>query len=167
SKGPPQGEDRDKAIAGIQWMHDEFKKKLPSYLTDAQRAAWERFESRGSTLGVRIETTSGAQTAKIQQIRVTNNAFNVETADVSGQGGLSGGGAKTEVIENGGVGAFHGNFASTFQDQRFNARNPFASNKPPYYERTIYGNLSGPIIRNRLSLNFTVNDNKQENAATV
>ena len=41
------------------------------------------------------------------------------------------GGAKTEVIEHGGVGDFHGNFAATFQNQRLNARNPFASNKPP------------------------------------
>ena len=71
------------------------------------------------------------------------------------------------MIERGGVGAFHGNFASTFQDEKLNARNPFASNKPPYYERTIDGNISGPIIRDRLSLNFTVSDNKQENVGTV
>jgi len=30
SKGPPEGEQRDQALAGIQWMLDEFKKKLPS-----------------------------------------------------------------------------------------------------------------------------------------
>src|SRR5687768_12965223 len=46
SKGPPQGEQRDQALAGIQWMYDELKKKLPAYMTDAQRAAWERYESR-------------------------------------------------------------------------------------------------------------------------
>src|SRR5438132_14054597 len=33
SKGPPQGEQRDQALAGIQWMHDELKKTLPSYMT--------------------------------------------------------------------------------------------------------------------------------------
>jgi hypothetical protein len=167
SKGPPEGEQRDQALAGIQWMHDEFKKKLPSYLTTAQRAAWERYESAGTTIGAQIETSRGAQTSRIQQIRVTNNAFNVETADVSGGGGLTEGGAKTEVIENGGVGAFHGNFAATFQNQSLNARNPFANNKPPYYERTIDGNVSGPVLRNRLTLNFIVHDNRKENVSTV
>ncbi len=71
------------------------------------------------------------------------------------------------MIERGGIGAFHGSFASTFQDEKFNARNPFASNKPPYYERTIDGNISGPIIRDRLTLNFALSDNKQENVGTV
>jgi hypothetical protein len=160
SKGPPQGEQRDQALAGIQWMHDELKKKIPAYMTTPQRAAWERYESGQSA-------SPAPDTGKIQQIRVTNNAFNVETATVTGVGGPAGGGAKTEVIERGGAGAYHGNFASTIQDDQLNARNPFASNKPPYHERTIYGNLSGPVIRNRVSANASVNDNRQENVGTV
>ncbi len=168
SKGPPQGELRDQALAGIQWMYDELKKKLPAYMTDVQRTAWEKYETREqAAVAIEGAINAGSQKGKIQQIRVTNNAFNVETAQASGQGGPSGGGAKTEVIERGGEGAFHGNFASTFQDEKLNARNPFANNKPPYYERTINGNISGPIIRDRLSLNFTLNDNRQENVGTV
>jgi hypothetical protein len=169
SNGPPQGEQRDKAVAGIQWMYDELKKQLPAYMSEAQRAAWEKYEAGSPAIGARIERSenSNAQKGKVQQIRVTNNAFNVETATASGAGGLSGGGARTEVIERGGAGVFHGNFASTYQSEKLNARNPFASNKPPYYERTIDGNVSGPIIRNRLSLDFTVSDNKQENVGTV
>ena len=50
SNGPPQGEQRDQALAGIQWMYDELKKKLPAYMTDAQRAAWEKYESGGGQL---------------------------------------------------------------------------------------------------------------------
>jgi hypothetical protein len=46
SNGPPQGEQRDQALAGIQWMYDELRKKLPTYMTDAQRAAWEAYQSR-------------------------------------------------------------------------------------------------------------------------
>jgi hypothetical protein len=169
SKGPPQGEQRDQALAGIQWMYDELKKKLPAYMTDAQSAAWEKYNAgeRAETSYIESSANRGAEKGKIQQIRVTNNAFNVETAQASGQSGPTGGGARTEVIERGGEGVFHGNFASTFQDEKLNARNPFASNKPPYYERTINANISGPIIRDRLSLNFTVNDNKQENVGTV
>jgi hypothetical protein len=173
SQGPPQGERRDQALAGIQWMYNELKKKIPSYMTDAQRAAWEKYESAYRPAAIyeqgtaKADAEKAAEKGKIQQIRVTNNAFNVETATSSGVAGPSGGGAKTEVIERGGAGAYHGNFASTFQDDQFNARNPFASNRPPYYERTVNGNLSGPVIRNRLSLNFTATDNKKENVGTV
>jgi hypothetical protein len=170
SRGPPQGEQRDQALAGIRWMYDELNDKLPAYLTEAQRAAWNSYQSQND-LEFYVEENSAdderSQGERIQQIRVTNNAFNVETATANGSRGLHGGGAKTEVIERGGVGAFHGSFASTFQDEKFNARNPFASNKPPYYERTLDGNISGPIIQDRLTLNFTVSDNKQENVGTV
>src|SRR5262245_46629426 len=135
SAGPPQGEQRDKALAGIQWMHDEFKKKLPTFLTDKQREAWEKFESGGNTVGARIEGAGqgGARREQVQEIRIVNNPFNVENANASSRGPVSGI-ERTEVIQRGGVGAFHGNFMAMFQDESLNARNPFASNKPPYYE---------------------------------
>ncbi len=169
SQGPPQGEESDQALAGIRWMYDALKDEFPAYMTDAQRSAWESYQSDHDTTFYVEEASpdDSAQSGRIQQIRVTNNAFNVETATANGNRGLHERGAKTEVIERGGVGAFHGNFASTFQDEKFNARNPFASNKPPYYERTIAGNISGPIIQDRLTLSFTVSDNKQENVGTV
>ncbi len=168
SQGPPQGEQRDQALAGIRWMYDELKNGLPVYLTDVQRVAWERYQN-DQDVEFYIEDGSaddGTQSGRIQQIRVTNNPFNVETGQASGAG-LREMGTRTEVIERGGAGAFHGSLASTFQDEQFNARNPFASNKPPYYERTIDGNISGPIIGERLSMNFTFSDNKQENVGTV
>ena len=176
SKGPPQGDQADQALAGIQWMYDELKKQIPSYMTDVQKDAWEKFQANltavKSTAAEASEKRAerpekSATEGRIQQIRVTNNAFNVETGKANGSNGPQSGGAKTEVIERGGVGALHGNFASTFQDDKFNARNPFAANKPPYYERTIDGNISGPVIRDRLTLNFTVSDNKKENVGTV
>ena len=168
SQGPPQGEQRDQALAGIRWMYDELKKKLPAYMTDAQRAAWESYQSdRGVASYIEDSAAPGAESRRIQQIRVTNNAFNVDRHNPAGGGGLREGGAKTEVIERGGVGAFHGNLAWTFQDESLNARNPFAPNKPPYYERTVNANISGPIIRDRLTLNLTIDDNKQENVGTV
>ena len=169
SQGPPRGEDSDQALAGIRWMYDALNDKLPAYMTDAQRSAWESYQNDYDTAFYVEEGSPGdsAQSERIQQIRVTNNAFNVETATANGNRGLHERGARTEVIERGGAGAFHGSFASTFQDEKFNARNPFASNKPPYYERTIDGNISGPIIQDRLTLNFTVSDNKQENVGTV
>ncbi len=166
SQGPPQGEQRDQALAGIRWMYDELSNKLPAYMTAPQRAAWESYQSE-QVVAFYEEGAAGAGSGRIQQIRVTNNAFNVETATANGSRGLHEGGARTEVIERGGVGAFHGNFAATFQDESLNARNPFARNKPPYYERTIDGDISGPIIQDRLSLNFAVTDNRRENVGTV
>src|SRR5947207_12969909 len=44
SNGPPQGDQRDQALAGIRWMYTELKGKIPVYLTDAQRAAWEKYQ---------------------------------------------------------------------------------------------------------------------------
>ncbi len=168
SQGPPQGEQRDQALAGIRWMYDALKQKLPAYMTDEQRAAWESYQTEVERQSyIEDSPNSGAESRRVQQIRVTNNAFNVNTDNQAGGGGLREGGSRTEVIERGGVGAYHGNLAWTLQDESLNARNPFAPNKPPYYERTVYANISGPILRDRLTLNFTVDDNKQENVGTV
>ena len=121
SNGPPQGEQRDQALAGIQWMYDELKKKLPAYMTDAQRAAWEKYElaARSPPLNLRnrpkVRRTAAAE-GKIQQIRVTNNAFNVETATASGARWPAIGAAQERKSSSAAAsGAFHGNFASTFQ----------------------------------------------------
>jgi hypothetical protein len=165
--GIPQGAERDRALAGIQWIHDAFRMRLPEYLTPEQRAAIEQFEARGGTLAAEIEGSGqgGAQVAQIQQIRVTNNPFNAENG-TSGNRGPSGG-QRTEVIERAGIGAFHGNFSAAFQDDALNARNPAARNKPQYHERTISGNISGPVLRDRLTSTFSFQDNRQENVGTV
>src|SRR5262247_2792243 len=34
--GPVQGQQQDRAVAAIKWMHDEFKKRLSEYLTEQQ-----------------------------------------------------------------------------------------------------------------------------------
>ena len=118
SEGPPQGEQQDQALAGIRWMYDAMKNKLPAYLTEAQRAAWDNFQNEQNVAFYEEDSLqAGAGSGRIQQIRVTNNAFNVETATAGGARGLQEGGARTEVIERGGIGAFHGNFGLTLQDE--------------------------------------------------
>src|SRR5262249_12589517 len=112
SNGPPQGDQRDQALAGIRWMYGELKGKIPSYLTEAQKTAWEKYEASAQVAASSVEKPTndtkvlerGATAARIQQIRVTNNAFNVETGKANGAQGPQSGGAKTEVIERGGVG---------------------------------------------------------------
>jgi hypothetical protein len=168
SQGPPQGEQQDQALAGIRFMYDQLHSKLPAYMTAVQRGAWESYQSeQGVALYSGDSEDTGTGSGRIQQIRVTNNAFNVETATANGSRGLHEGGSRTEVIERGGVGLYHGNFAATIQDEALNARNPFADNKPPYYERTLNGDISGPVIQDRFSLNFAVTDNRRENVGTV
>ena len=168
SSGVPEGADQDRAIAAIQWMHDEFRRRLSEYLTPSQRATWEAFESRGVTIGAEIEGANlpGAETARIQEIRVTNNPFSAES-DVTFASRWPIETLRTEIIERGGAGAFHGNLSMAFQDDVLNARNPAATNKPSYRERTISGNISGPVIRNRLTATLSLRDNRRENVGTV
>ncbi len=167
SNGIPEGAERDRALASIQWIHDAFRAKLPDYLTTDQRAVVEAFESRGGTLAATIDGAeeAGAEASQIQQIRVTNNTFNVE----NGRAGFNGpqGGQRTEVIERGGSGAYHGNFSAEFEDDALNARNPTADNKPQSRERTISGNISGPLIRDRLTASFSMDNNRRENVGSV
>lgn len=83
------------------------------------------------------------------------------------RGGQRGGGTNIEVIQRGGVGDYHGNFSFDFRDESLTALNAFATNKPPFQQRNINANLSGPFIRNVLSASVTFNQNEQENANTV
>ena len=166
SSGIPEGDQRDRALAGIQWINDEFRAVLPDYLRADQREVWEEFESSAALIGVGIDDDDRSQTNRIQEIRVVNNPL---TAENSAGGGTGPGSLRqsTEVIERGGTGAFHGNFSAAFQDDVLNARNPAAENKPPYHERTISGNISGPVIRDRLTVSFSLRNNRRENVGTV
>lgn len=84
-----------------------------------------------------------------------------------GGGPRGGGGTNIEVIQRGGVGDYHGNFSFNFRDEWLTARNAFADNKPPFQQRNINANVSGPFIRDVLTASLTFNQNEQENADTV
>src|SRR3990172_8870548 len=93
TNGVPQGQERDRAMAGIQWINDEFKKKLPTFLTGPQKAAWEEFESSTPVLEARIESArsgTAGRTEQIQQIRINNNPFTSEDPNYGG-GNFQGG----------------------------------------------------------------------------
>src|SRR5215467_4664129 len=55
TKGPPQGDQRDQALAGIRWMYDELKGKIPVYLTEPQRAAWEKYQTEATAAAAEVE----------------------------------------------------------------------------------------------------------------
>jgi hypothetical protein len=178
SGGPPQGEQLDRARAGIAWMNDDFSQRVREFLTPAQLVVWDAHnadEADEAEGGTNSAGTNGAGTSEqVQQIRVNNN--NAFTAENQYQGqpwsggsyaSANGGGVQAQIIQRGGTGAWHGNFQFRFRDEALNARNPFASNRPPYQQQNINLNVSGPLIRNRLTVNGGFNQSMQDNAETV
>ena len=112
--GPVQGQQQDRAVAAIKWMHDEFRKRLREYLTEEQLPVWEKYEAGEGiqALDDLIKELTGATATKQQTqfIRIINNAFTAEQSWFSGQA------VNTDVIQRAGIGAFHGNFAYQFKD---------------------------------------------------
>ena len=156
--GPTQGQEEDRLRSAIEWMRAEFVRNLDSYLTDAQAAVWASHRERlGATSG---ETSRAERSAETQYVRINNNVF---TAENNGYGSSGG----TDVIQRGGVGAWHGRAQFLLKDDALNARNAFASNKPPYQERRLSIDLSGPAIPGRLSTGFRFEQTESENVGTI
>src|SRR5437867_7905891 len=137
--GPTRGDDADHLRSAIEWMEGEFLKRLQDYLTPEQLAAWVAYrESEGERNTSRSQDNlvpvGNSQQARTQYVRINNNAFTAEDGPFRfGQNGT--GQPSPQVVDRGGTGAFHGNGQLLFKDASLNARNPFASNKPPYKER--------------------------------
>lgn len=172
SSGPPQGEQLDRALAGIKWMNEDFSKRIRNYLTPEQLAVWDKHIQSKAAAAEKSGQTAGTS-RQVQQIRVNNNVFTAETQyqgyPFSGgsYGYASNGGVQAVIINRGGTGAWHGNFQFQLKDDSLDARNPFASNKPSYQQRNINANVSGPAIKDRLTLGGRFNQSMQDNAATV
>src|SRR5690606_8891577 len=95
----------------------------------------------------------------IQEIRINENAFTAEQSTQTR--------GRTEIITRGGVGRFNGDATFDFADESLDARNPFAAFRPPYQRRDLTANLSGPVIRNRLTATFTLRRNESEDGDTL
>jgi hypothetical protein len=96
---------------------------------------------------------------QIQEIRISNNPFSSEFSGI--------GYGRTEIITKAGTGDYHGNLNFDFRDATLNARNAFLTTKPAAQTRNIQSNFSGPIIRNKLSLNLNVRKFYNENTNTI
>jgi hypothetical protein len=174
--GPPQGEQLDRARAGIQWMNDDFSKRVRTYLNEGQRAAWDKhLEAKApaeSPADGSKSVTAGTK-EQVQQIRINNNPFTTENQFFgnAGSGGsygfASGGGVSTEIFQRGGTGAFHGAYEFRFRDESLNARNAFSPTRPPYQQRNFNVNTSGPIIPDRLTASFGGSQTEQDNVGTI
>jgi hypothetical protein len=83
----------------------------------------------------------GVSPSAIQEIRINNNPYSAEFSR-PGRG-------RIEVITKPGSAEFHGEFNFLFRDEQLNARNPFATTRPPEQRRIYEGNLTGPLIRSK------------------
>ena len=81
---------------------------------------------------------------EILEIRINNNAF---TSEQSRQGR-----GRTQITTRGGTGNFNGDTTFQFADESLDARDPLAKFRPPYQTRDLELNLSAPVLRNRLTL---------------
>src|SRR5262249_32950099 len=74
---------------------------------------------------------------------------------------------RVEIITRAGTGIWHGNSNFNFRDDVFNAQVPFTPTKPPYQQRTFNGSVSGPIIRNKLTMTVSGRNNDTVNSNTI
>jgi hypothetical protein len=154
SSGPPRGENVERAQAGIAWMNDDFRRRVRQYLSPEQLEVWDAFLLEQTS-------TEGGASQQVQQIRINNIPFSAES------GNSGGGGSQTQMIRRGGTGGWHGNSQLQFRDEALNARNPFASNKPAYQQRNLNGNLSGPLLPDRLTIDAGIGHSQSDSPATV
>jgi hypothetical protein len=184
SGGPPQGDDRDRALAAIAWMSKAFLTGLDAVLTPQQKEAWTRARMESAVPEIaRLDGAAsaasqpaggrgagpgrGGSSQQIAQVRINNNPFTAESL-VGGRGRGTLGSANTaEVITRGGVGDYHGNLNFTYQNDDLNARNAFAANKPPYVRRNVDGGFNGPVLSNRLTIGVIANQNQEASVDTI
>src|SRR5262245_59112668 len=96
---------------------------------------------------------------QIQEIRINNNPYSTEFSGI--------GFGRMEIITRAGTGNYNGSFQFNFRDESLNAANPFSGAKPPYQSRNFNTNYGGPIIRNKLTMNFRANSNEQDNSGVI
>ncbi len=90
--------------------------------------------------------------ASIREVRINSNPFSAEY-DRLGFG-------RIEILTRPGTDRFRGQVSFNFNDDALNARNPFATSRPPIQTRQYGGNLGGPIKKGKAS--FFVDFDKRD-----
>ena len=96
---------------------------------------------------------------QISEIRINQNPFTAEY-DQIGFGRVS---IRLQPTTN----DFHGEGEFYFSDESLNSRNPFSSNKPPFQQRTFYGAISGPVIKDKISFYAAAAREAYDNNAVI
>ena len=146
-------------------LKEEFVDQLPSDENELAAYLAQIAGSRGDASGqanfVIDGFTSGVIPPKeqIQEVRINNNPYSTEFSGI--------GFGRVEIITRAGTGSYHGNFNFNFKDDALNAQIPFSTNKPPYQQRSFNSSISGPLIRNRLTISVNGRNNYTDNSDTI
>ncbi len=95
----------------------------------------------------------------IREIRINQNPFSAEF-DRLGFG-------RVEILTKPGTDKLRGQVFMNFNDESFNSRNPFASNRAPYQARQYGGSLSGPLIKKKASFFFDFERRETDDNAVI
>ena len=96
----------------------------------------------------------------VQQIKINQDPYSAEYAR-PGRG-------RIEILTKPGSATFHAESNAIFRDARLNARNAFASTKPPEQRRIFEGFLGGPLAAGgKTSFVVSANDRLEEQQAIV
>jgi uncharacterized membrane protein YgcG len=90
--------------------------------------------------------------ASIREIRINSNPFSAEY-DRLGFG-------RIEILTRPGTDRYRGQVSFNFNDDALNARNPFATSRPPIQTRQYGGNFGGPLLKRKAS--FFVDFDKRD-----
>lgn len=143
--------DPDRNLSGLTLSNDEIEllpedeEELAQYLEDL---AGPGASAVGGT-EMLIDGFSGGRLPprdQIQEVRINNNPYSAEYSR-PGHG-------RIEIRTRAGADQLRGSFGFQLRDDALNARNAFADAKPPYQRRNFRGNLSGPLIRDKMSFAF-------------
>src|SRR5919206_2338390 len=96
--------------------------------------------------------------ASIREIRIHSNPFSAEY-DRLGFG-------RIEILTRPGTDRYRGQLSFNFNDDALNARNPFATTRPPIQTRQYGGNFGGPIQKKKASF-FVDFDKRDVNDQTL
>jgi hypothetical protein len=78
----------------------------------------------------------------IREIRINQNPFAAENSEASG---------RIEILTRPGTDKLRGSASFSFEDERFNSRNPFSRTRTPFQSRGYSGNLGGPLVQKKAS----------------
>src|SRR4051812_28232717 len=105
---------------------------------------------------ITVDGFSGAQLppkASIQEIRINSNPYSPENEYSFGSG--------IQIITKPGTSTMHGGINGRYNKEALNSRSPLLTQpkRPQYKQESYGGNLSGRLIKNKLSYNFNFNRN--------
>jgi hypothetical protein len=109
--------------------------------------------------GIEREDSVTLTPSMVQEVRLNTNEYSAEFPKP--------GKDRIEVTTNAGGDVLHGEVFFRARNSLFDARNPFASGKPPFARYGYEGALSGPLWRRKLYFFLSADREEQQQAAPV